>query len=431
MTASTPREDDARTENGGRTEDDRRAPLRVDLAVHGAALLTPAGATPFQEPELVAEACVLVVDGRIAWAGPAADAPEHDAAARLEHDGLILPGLVDLHCHGGGGESFPDCADEQGARVAVREHLAHGTTSLVGSLVTASAETLRARVRMLTALVESGELVGIHLEGPFISEARKGAQNPAHISAGDAELTAELCRIGAGAVATMTLAPESAGADAVIDALAAGGAVPSLGHTDASAAQMEHGIERSLTALTAPDARSPLPTATHLFNGMRPIHHRDPGPALACLDAAARGEMVLELIGDGVHTAAETVRYVLEIAAPGCVALVTDAMAAAGMEDGRYCLGALDVTVAGGVATLTDGGSIAGGTLHLLDVVRFAVQQAGVELSRAVQAATSTPARVLGMTGEFGAITAGARADLLLVDAQLQPVRVLRAGADI
>lgn len=401
---------------------------QVDLAARGRALL-PQG--------LLDDALVLVRDDRIVWAGVASECPvpveQLSADVLVEAGGIILPGLVDLHDHGGGGVSFPDCGSAEEAMVAVREHRAHGTTSLVASLVTASADELRDRVRMLAPLVENGELAALHLEGPFISPGRKGAQNPAHITAGDAELVAELCASSPGAIATMTVAPETDGADAVIAALAAGGALPSLGHTDCSGPQMERGIALSREALSREDvsaggARSALPTATHLFNGMRPIHHRDPGPALACLDAAARGQMVVEVIADGVHMAADTVRYVFDIAAPGHVALITDAMAAAGMPDGAYRLGALDVVVSDGVATLAEGGAIAGGTAHLLDVVRFAVTEAGVNLETAVRAATETPARVLGKTSEIGALTAGCFADLLLVDDSLYVAAVIRRG---
>ncbi|UYG15981.1 amidohydrolase family protein [Brachybacterium huguangmaarense] len=396
--------------------------MNVDLALRGTAVL---------ETGVVPDATVLVADAEIVWAGPTALAPGHEAARAERWDGVILPGLVDLHCHGGGGVSFPDCADVDEARRGAREHLLHGTTSLVASLVTASPEELRARTTVLAELVRSGDLAAIHLEGPFISPARKGAQNPAHIAAGDADLVTELCTIAGGALATMTVAPEAEGADAVIDALARGGAVPSLGHTDATAEQMEHGIARALAALRTSGSRSALPTATHLFNGMRPIHHRDPGPALACLDAAARGEMVVELIGDGVHLAPDTVRYVMDIAGTDHVVLVTDAMAAAGMPDGRYTLGALDVTVEGAVATLTEGGAIAGGTAHLLDVVRLCVEQAGIDLAVAVRAASAVPARVLGLSDRIGALAAGRRADVLLATSDLHAGRVLRGGVEV
>ena len=393
--------------------------LTAELALHGTAVL---------EQGLVPDALLLIDGGDILWAGPAAHAPQHRAARTLAHDGLLLPGLVDLHCHGGGGASFPDASDAAEMLTAVREHRRHGTTSLVASLVTADAAMLRERVRDLSQLAADGEIAAIHLEGPFLSVERRGAQNPEHIVDGDAELVRELAAIAGGALATMTVAPEVEGADGVIEALADVGAVPSLGHTDGSSSQMTHAISTARTALRRQRGRSPLPTATHLFNGMRPIHHRDPGPALAALDAAARGELVVEVIADGVHLDARTVAHVFSIAAEDTVVLVTDAMAAAGMPEGQYRLGALDVTVEAGVATLTGAGAIAGGTAHLLDVLRFAVLEAGVDLVQAVRAASSVPAAVLGLQDRIGSLAAGRRADVVLADAQLNPVSVLRAG---
>ena len=398
------------------------SPLRVDLAVRGTAVL---------EQGVVPDALVLVRGERILWAGPAEQAPEHEAARSLDHDGLVLPGLVDLHCHGGGGASFPDSSTAEEMLTAVHEHRRHGTTSLVASLVTADADTLRDRVAQLSRLHRDGEIAAIHLEGPFLSEARRGAQNPAHLIGGDPELVRELAQLADGALATMTLAPEAERADEAIDALAESGAVPSLGHTDGDSAQMTAAVARSGAALRRARGRSPLPTATHLFNGMRPIHHRDPGPALAALDAASRGQIVVEVIADGVHLDPRTVAHVFSLAAEDCVVLVTDAMAAAGMADGRYRLGALDVTVEDGVATLTEGGAIAGGTAHLVDVLRLAVREAGVDLVAAVRAASTVPARVLGMQDEIGSLAAGRRADLLLVDAALRPVTVVRGGREV
>ena len=397
----------------------------ADLALRGTAVL---------EQGLVPDALVLCAGERILWAGPAAHAPAEllpEDSRVLEHDGLILPGLVDLHCHGGGGASFPDSEGAEEMLAAVLEHRRHGTTSLVASLVTADAATLREKVAQLTGLHRDGEIAAIHLEGPFLSEARRGAQNPDHLTDGDPALVRELAEIAGGALATMTVAPEAAGADEVIDALAGSGAVPSLGHTDGGSAEMTRAVDRSIAALRRRRGRSPLPTATHLFNGMRPIHHRDPGPALAALDAASRGEMVVEVIADGVHLDARTVAHVFALAAEDHVVLVTDAMAAAGMADGRYRLGALDVTVAEGVATLTEGGAIAGGTAHLVEVLRHAVLEAGVELVAAVRAASTVPARVLGLEDEIGSLAAGRRADVLMVDRALRPVTVLRGGREV
>ena len=397
----------------------------ADLALRGTAVL---------EQGLVPDALVLCAGERILWAGPAAHAPAGllpEDSRVLEHDGLILPGLVDLHCHGGGGASFPDSEGAEEMLAAVLEHRRHGTTSLVASLVTADAATLREKVAQLAGLHRDGEIAAIHLEGPFLSEARRGAQNPAHLTDGDPALVRELAEIAGGALATMTVAPESAGADEVIDVLAGSGAVPSLGHTDGGSAEMTRAVDRSIAALRRSRGRSPLPTATHLFNGMRPIHHRDPGPALAALDAASRGQIVVEVIADGVHLDARTVAHVFSIAAEDSVVLVTDAMAAAGMADGRYRLGALDVTVEEGVATLTEGGAIAGGTAHLVDVLRLAVLEAGVELVAAVRAASTVPARVLGLEDEIGSLAAGRRADVLMVDRALRPVTVLRGGQEV
>ena len=397
----------------------------ADLALRGTAVL---------EQGLVPDALVLCAGERVLWAGPAAHAPAEllpEDSRVLEHDGLILPGLVDLHCHGGGGASFPDSEGAEEMLAAVLEHRRHGTTSLVASLVTADAATLREKVAQLARLHRDGEIAAIHLEGPFLSEARRGAQNPAHLTDGDPALVRELAEIAGGALATMTVAPEAAGADEVIDALAGSGAVPSLGHTDGGSAEMTRAVDRSIAALRRRRGRSPLPTATHLFNGMRPIHHRDPGPALAALDAASRGEMVVEVIADGVHLDARTVAHVFALAAEDHVVLVTDAMAAAGMADGRYRLGALDVTVEEGVATLTEGGAIAGGTAHLVEVLRHAVLEAGVELVAAVRAASTVPARVLGLEDEIGSLAAGRRADVLMVDRALRPVTVLRGGREV
>ena len=397
----------------------------ADLALRGTAVL---------EQGLVPDALVLCAGERILWAGPAAHAPAEllpEDSRVLEHDGLILPGLVDLHCHGGGGASFPDSEGAEEMLAAVLEHRRHGTTSLVASLVTADAATLREKVAQLAGLHRDGEIAAIHLEGPFLSEARRGAQNPDHLTDGDPALVRELAEIAGGALATMTVAPEAAGADEVIDALAGSGAVPSLGHTDGGSAEMTRAVDRSIAALRRRRGRSPLPTATHLFNGMRPIHHRDPGPALAALDAASRGEMVVEVIADGVHLDARTVAHVFALAAEDHVVLVTDAMAAAGMADGRYRLGALDVTVEEGVATLTEGGAIAGGTAHLVEVLRHAVLEAGVELVAAVRAASTVPARVLGLEDEIGSLAAGRRADVLMVDRALRPVTVLRGGREV
>ena len=368
------------------------------------------------------DALVVVEDGRVAWVGPARTWPGADDDLPAPAPGrLILPGLVDVHCHGGGGHGFPE-GDADGARAAADHHLLHGTTTLLGSLVAAPADILVQRIDALRALVASGHLAGIHLEGPFLSVARCGAQDPQAIVPGDPVLLRRLIDAGEGAVRSMTLAPEAPRFAELLEVLAGADVTPSFGHTDASAA---------VTTAAIAAARGRRLGATHLFNAMPPLLHRAPGPVAACLAAAAQGAMVLELVGDGVHLADETVATIFALVGPRQIALVTDAMAAAGMPDGRYPLGPMTVDVTGGVARLAtdDGepGAIAGGTARLIDVLRRTVLDAGVSLPDAVTAATATPARLVGLD-DVGDIVPGRRADLLITDDDLLPRAVMRAG---
>jgi len=264
----------------------------------------------------------------------------------------------------------------------------------------------------------------------LLAAALCGAQDPDLIQAPDADLVRELAEAAHGHLVTMTVAPELVGVlgdGGVMDALVTAGALPSFGHTDASWTQTRTAVAEARTRLDAtPGRRSPRPTATHLFNRMRPLTHRDPGPIPELLAAAGRGDVVVELIGDGTHLAPELVRSVFELVGAENVALVTDAMAAAGMSDGAYRLGSLDVTVSEGVARLTEGGAIAGGTAHLLDVLRTTVA-GGVSLVDAVRAASTTPATVLG-DPRIGALEVGRRADVVVTDPDLRVVQVLLAG---
>jgi N-acetylglucosamine-6-phosphate deacetylase len=365
------------------------------------------------------------------------------AGAASPPAGVILPGLIDIHCHGGGGHSFSTC-DPAEALAAAGYHAAAGTTGVVASLVTAAPADLLRQVRTLAPLVASGHLLGIHLEGPFLSPARRGAHAAGLLRDPDPVLAADLLAAAAvsgepdsaggagGAIKIVTMAPERAGADAVTRMLRAAGVVVAFGHTDADYEVM--------AAALAGAGRGGL--VTHLGNAMPPLHHRAAGPAAAALVAAAADTASVELIADGVHVDAGFTRLVFGVAAPGRVVLVTDAMAAAGMPDGNYTLGPLRVTVAGGVARLasdggeggsagrgsiTGGGSIAGGTSSLLRVVATA-RAAGVPLPDAVRAATEAPARVLGVSGSRGALAPGMAADLVVTDENLVVRRVMRAG---
>jgi N-acetylglucosamine-6-phosphate deacetylase len=373
-------------------------------------------------PEAVLSDGVVAVRGdRIAWVGSAADrasAGRLPAPSRL----TVLPGLVDIHCHGGGGHGFSD-HDAEGARAAVRHHRDHGTTSLVASLVSAPADDLRRQVDLLAGLVEDGELAGIHLEGPFLSPQHCGAQDPQAIVPGDPALLRELLRLGRGTVRSMTVAPETAHSGELAAILRDHGAVPSIGHT---------GAHPALLAPWVRTAGTPV-GVTHLFNGMPSWHHRAPGPVPALMAAAARGDAVVELIADGAHLDDETVAAVFALTGPRATALVTDAMAAAGMADGRYRLGGADVEVSGAVARLAAAAEgptpLAGGTTRLVEVLRRVVQKCGVDLADAVAAASSTPATLLGLGQEVGFLRAGTRADIVVLDESFTVVAVCTSGS--
>ncbi len=384
---------------------------------------------------LLEDGAVVLRRDRLAWVGPVGDvprAPEDVARVVAEaapSSSTILPGLVDVHCHGGGGASFPNAKTRGDAMTAILEHRRHGTTSLLGSCVTAAPDALLARAALLADLADEGELAGIHFEGPFVSHERKGAQDGTYIIDPDPELTRRLLAESRGHAVTMTLAPEKPrafGEGSVAEALIRGGALPSWGHTDSRPEAARGALEYSRMALDAAGPatrRSPRATVTHLFNGMRPLHHRDPGPIAEFVSDAARGGAIVEMICDGVHLDPSVVRDVYETVGREQCVFITDAMAAAGMADGEYQLGPQAVTVREGVARLTVGDSIAGGTAHLLDCVRVAVQRAGIPLVDAVFMASAQGASILG-DRSVGRLEAGARADVVEVDADLRPSRV-------
>jgi len=280
--------------------------------------------------------------GWIRLAGPVidavgpGDAPEPPAVDLRGQ--WVLPGFVDLHVHGGGGASFTEgTADD--ARKAAAFHCARGSTTVLASLVTAPLAELEARAALLADLADAGVVAGLHLEGPFLSPARRGAQDRRHMIAPDMAAFERLQAAARGHLRIITLAPELPGATRLIEAARRAGVTVAVGHTDATA-------EVTLAAIDAGATH-----ATHLFNGMRPLHHREPGAVGALLD---RAEVTCEVIADGVHLHDIALRLAARAAGPGRLVLVSDAMAAAGMPDGRYLLGSMHVTVAGGVARLLE-----------------------------------------------------------------------------
>ncbi len=347
----------------------------------------------------------------------------------------VLPGFVDMHVHGGGGASFTAGTAED-ARRAAEFHRRNGTTTMLASLVTAPLADLEARASMLAGLAREGVIAGLHLEGPFLAAARCGAQDPRHMIAPDIAAFDRLLAMAAGWLRVITVAPELPGATDLITAATQAGVIAAVGHTDATA------------DVTAAAVDAGASHATHLFNGMRPLHHREPGPVGALLD---RDEVSCEVIADGVHLHDTAIRLVARAAGPARLVLITDAMAAAGMPDGRYQLGSMRVDVAGGVARLaadagpdgeagsgadarSDGeagprvpGAIAGSTATMASVVRHAVA-AGLPVIDVAAAASTNPARVLGLADRTGALCPGLDADLVVCDEAFGLRAVMRRG---
>jgi N-acetylglucosamine-6-phosphate deacetylase len=319
---------------------------------------------------------------------------------------VAVPGFVDLQVNGFAGVDLMG-ADIDGYRRAGAALLETGVTAYLPTFISAPEEDLLAALRNVPLGAAGPRVLGIHLEGPFLAPTRLGVHPSSARRDPDPALLERL--LAAGPVRLMTLAPELPGADELIGLLLLRGIAVSAGHTDATAAEATHAFDRGVRSVT------------HLFNAMRPFRHRDPGPAGAAL---ARDDVVVQIILDGVHLAEETARIVWRSAA-GRVALVTDAVAGAGMGDGAYYLGGSEIEVRGGVAR-GNGDVLAGSALTMIEAVRN-LHKLGIPLQQAVAAATAVPARVLGMP-DLSRLDAGLPADLVILDDNLEIERVCVGG---
>ncbi|WNG94433.1 N-acetylglucosamine-6-phosphate deacetylase [Mycobacterium sp. ITM-2016-00318] len=362
--------------------------------------------------ELLAPAWIEVADGLVTAVGAG---PTPRPADRNLGAVTVAPGFVDTHLHGGGGANF-STADHTETATAAAFHRRHGTTTMVASLVTAGPADLLRQVTALADDVRSGVIDGIHLEGPWLSTLRCGAHQPSLMRDPDPGEIDRVLEAGGGAIRMVTIAPEREGALAAIRQIVDAGVVAAVGHTEATYEQTRTAIDAGATV------------GTHLFNAMRPINTREPGPVIALLEDP---RVTVELITDGVHVDPALYRHVVRSVGPDRVSLVTDAMAAAGMSDGRYWLGPLAVDVVGGVARVADSQTIAGSTATMDHQFRFAVQHSGLPRDEALMAAmrqsSSNPARALGLPG--GELAAGTPADLVVLDADLAVSAVMRRGS--
>lgn len=373
--------------------------------------------------EVLAPGWLAISGSRITAVGPGR--PDH--IDRDLGDAVVVPGFVDPHVHGGGGGAFTG-TEVDSALQAVETHRRHGTTTTVASLVTAGPAELLHSVSMLAELVEDGIIGGIHLEGPWISTLRCGAQDPSHVRDPDRAEIAALFAAGRGTIRMVSVAPERPGGYDAIRQVVDAGAVAAVGHTDAD-------YDQTVAAIAA-GAR----VATHLFNAMPPVHHRAPGPVIALLEDP---RVSIELIADGTHLHPAIHRHIVRSVGSDRVTLVTDAMSAAGLGDGDYQLGSMPVVVAHGVAHIAGTDTIAGGTATMDQLFRRAVQQGSptgsepprppddpldaAALLSAVRQTSVNAARTLGRT-DIGLIRPGMRADLVVVNQRLAVTEIIIGG---
>jgi N-acetylglucosamine-6-phosphate deacetylase len=374
----------------------------TDLVLTGGKLALPEG--------VVNDGWLTVSGGLISGIGTGTPPPGDQLALG---GALVVPGFIDTHCHGGGGGSFSSAESKEIVR-AIVAHRRHGTTTMLASLVSEPIRALVDELAALRELVEDGELAGVHLEGPFIAAARCGAHDPAVLLEPDPTAVEALLRAGHGAVRMVTLAPELAGGVRAVRQLTEAGVIAAIGHTDGTEEQIRPAVDAGATV------------GTHLFNGMRPLHHREPGPIGALLDDE---RVTVELICDLVHVHPTALRLAAKYAGRGRTVLITDAMSATDAADGRYHLGRLEVDVRDGVATVADTGALAGSTLTMDAAFRNFVQGAGLSVPDAVRATSGRPAELLGLEHRTGSLQTGLAADLVILDNDLRPTRVLRRGA--
>ncbi len=353
--------------------------------------------TPF---ELISHGQVEIAGGKVLYAGPR----KHPYGEVRDHgDDLICPGLIDVHVHGGAGYDAMDDAPE--AMECISGYLAAGgVTGFLATTQTAPSRDLLESVRRLVGSAEAGlggaRLLGLHLEGPYLSEGKRGAQHGGSIRAPDTDELEALLGAAGTWMKIMTLAPEAPGALDAISWLADHGVVASAGHTDAD-------YETALEAFG-----QGLSHISHLYNGMRGLHHREPGILGAAL---TDGRVSVELIADGLHVHPAALRLATLCKGPAKTVLVSDSIKPAGLPDGEYAYRGRRLILRDGLVWLPDG-VIAGSSIRLNDAVRVMVEEVSFSVTEAVQMASNTPARVLRLTPGKGRLAEGSDADVTVMD---------------
>jgi N-acetylglucosamine-6-phosphate deacetylase len=358
-----------------------------------------------------AEVAVLVRDDRIVGLASPGEIPSDWPQTHLPDGTFLAPGFIDLQVNGGGGVLLNDQPTADGMRAIARAHRRYGTTACLPTLITDTREQMRAAIAAARAIAGRDGVLGVHLEGPFISPKRPGVHRPDRIrkpDAGDLEQLRELAGAGRSLV---TLAPECV-PPGFVRTLASAGVRVSIGHSEAPAAVVMQAVADGATGVT------------HLFNAMPPLSAREPGIIGTAL---AERRLTAGLIVDGIHVDPVSVRAAFAAKGSDRIALVTDAMPTVGTSLDRFELMGRTITLADGRLT-TDTGTLAGAHLDMAMAVRNAVTLAQLPLEDALRAASLTPARFLGLEHERGALVAGARADLVALTADVRVVATWLGG---
>lgn len=368
---------------------------------------------------IIENGTVQVQDQMITYVGSTANAPiwQHQTTYDAQ-GGLVIPGFIDIHVHGGMGADFMD-ADPQVLDTITTFHASQGTTAILATTMTAPHADIDHVLEQVYNYMHHGQMPGaqvegVHLEGPFISPKWPGAQNPEHIVLPNIEWLEQWEARYPGLIKQLTLAPEREGALDLISWLSEHGITAAAGHTDASYEEVMAAVEMGLNH------------AVHTFNAMTPLHHRKPGVAGAVLSTPA---IHAEVIADGIHVHPAAVALLAQLKQAHNLILITDAMSAAGLGDGQYMLGDQPVNVINGIATLPDdSGTLAGSRLTMIEGFRFLIQQAGLSIMQASAAASGNPARELGLYEQTGSLDIGKRADILVLNPEMELQHIFIKG---